>query len=422
MASIESKNLLVAVKAFARGNALPLDRDEVWESLSAAQAYVETPTAYAGQTIKVLVGEKYKTYVVQPQGDKLTLEPLGVEQEGVAYVQIVEELPVENQAQGVIYVNTTTNSGHIWTGSTYKEIFKDVSVEISELKESVEKKANLDGATFTGAVTLAADPQENLEAATKQYVDRLINGLTSNAPGVVGSENPLPSSYKAGESWRVVEAGTYADNVCKVGDLIIAVADGEEILAANFIVVQANIDGAVTGPASATDANIAIFDGATGKVLKDSNVTLASLQEALAKVHEHENKTVLDTFTKTETELLSEVDTKIAPIQKTLEGKAEADNVYVKTEVDSKLATITENLNSKISAAEVDSKIKESENQSLEAAKAYTDSRIGITGSTVREYIDTAIGAGGTDASEAVANALKEAKNYTDNSLTIQEF
>lgn len=422
MASIESKNLLVAVKAFARGNALPLDRDEVWESLSAAQSYVETPTAYAGQTIKVLVGEKYKTYVIQPQGDKLTLEPLGVDQEGIAYVQVVEELPEESQTQGVIYINTTTNSGHIWTGSAYKEIFKDVSVEISELKELVDKKASLDGATFTGVVTLAADPQENLEAVTKQYVDRLINGLASNAPGVVGSENPLPSSYKAGESWRVVEAGTYAENVCEVGDLIIAVADGEEILAANFIVVQANIDGAVTGPASATDANIAIFDGATGKVLKDSNITLASLQDALAKAHEHENKDVLDTFTKTETELLSEVDVKITPIQEALEGKAEANNVYAKTEVDSKLATITENLNSKISASEVDSKIKESEDKTLEAAQKYADDKIGITGSSVKDYIDTAIGAGGTDASEAVAKALKEAKDYTDDSLTIQEF
>ena len=37
MANLETKNLLVAVKAFARANALPLDKDEVWESLSEAQ-------------------------------------------------------------------------------------------------------------------------------------------------------------------------------------------------------------------------------------------------------------------------------------------------------------------------------------------------------------------------------------------------
>ena len=32
MATYDSKDLLVAVKAFARGNALPLDKDEYWIS------------------------------------------------------------------------------------------------------------------------------------------------------------------------------------------------------------------------------------------------------------------------------------------------------------------------------------------------------------------------------------------------------
>lgn len=38
-------------------------------------------------------------------------------------------------------------------------------------------KANLAGATFTGTVTLNADPSNALEAATKQYVDSLAEGL-----------------------------------------------------------------------------------------------------------------------------------------------------------------------------------------------------------------------------------------------------
>ena len=111
MANIESKNLLVAVKAYARANALPLDKDEVWESLEAAQAYVESPTAYAGQTIKVLIGDKYKSYIIQPSNGGLVLEEqTGGSGEGdadstLAYVQVVEALPEEGQVQGVIYVN-----------------------------------------------------------------------------------------------------------------------------------------------------------------------------------------------------------------------------------------------------------------------------------------------------------------------------
>ena len=62
--AIETKNLLVAVKAYARGNAIPLDSSEVHESLEAAQTYAKSATTYAGQTIKVLQNGKYETYVL----------------------------------------------------------------------------------------------------------------------------------------------------------------------------------------------------------------------------------------------------------------------------------------------------------------------------------------------------------------------
>jgi hypothetical protein len=322
MANIESKNLLVAVKAYARANALPLDKDEVWESLEAAQAYVESPTAYAGQTIKVLIGDKYKSYIIQPSNGGLVLEEqTGGSGEGdadstLAYVQVVEALPEEGQVQGVIYVNVTDNKGYIWTGAAWKEIFSETSMEISGLQEMVEAKANLDGATFTGSVILAGDPTEDLEAVTKQYVDRLVNQLQSEAPGVVDSSNPLPEEHKAGQSWRVAEAGVYAGKACEVGDLIICVADGTTIDENNFIVVQANIDGAVSGPETATDANIVVFDGITGKIIKDSEVSLASLNDAIAKAHTHKNFDILESYTKTETELLEMVVEDIAQHQK----------------------------------------------------------------------------------------------------------
>ena len=68
MANIESKNLLVAVKAYARANPLPLDKDEVWESLSAAQTYLQSPSAYAGQTIKVLMDDGNIVHLYYAEG------------------------------------------------------------------------------------------------------------------------------------------------------------------------------------------------------------------------------------------------------------------------------------------------------------------------------------------------------------------
>jgi len=49
--------------------------------------------------------------------------------------------------------------------------------DITNLTTDLAAKASLSGATFTGAVTLAADPSSALHAATKQYVDAATAGL-----------------------------------------------------------------------------------------------------------------------------------------------------------------------------------------------------------------------------------------------------
>lgn len=74
--AIESKNLLVALKSYARANALPLDASEVYDSREEAEAYLKQANAYPGQTIKVLENGKYVSYIVQPEEEGLYLEPL----------------------------------------------------------------------------------------------------------------------------------------------------------------------------------------------------------------------------------------------------------------------------------------------------------------------------------------------------------
>lgn len=354
---INVDNELITIKAHAP--------NEIWESLDAAAAYVATDEAFAGQTLKVLKDGKYQTYLVQAQEDgSLTLEREGVDTTSLTqYVQVVEALPESGQEQGVVYINTTDNKGYIWLGSEWKCVFEDTSWVQSEL----DTKAPINNPTFTGAVTLAADPSSDLEAATKQYVDRLINGLVNSAPGVVDSSNPLPATgYKAGQTWRVAEAGSYAGHVCEAGDLIICVKDHETnavVSEGDFMVVQANVSGAVTGADGSTDANLVIFDGITGKKIKDSGITLEQIQNVLNKAHWHDNKDILDTFTKTEAELFTEIGSKIA----TAIGEIPA-------------------------------------------------------GTSVKEYVDSAVKSGGTDVSAAIATAKSEAiadsKAYTDNALT----
>lgn len=419
--AIDSKNLLVALKAYAPSNPLPLDARELYDSLEAAQKYTKAANAYAGQTIKVLQNGKYETYVLNGEIGALTLDKVGVDASMVKnYVQVVTELPVDKE-QGVIYVNTTDNKGYIYTGTEDKVIFEDVSglkEQVNQIETNLEGYASLDGATFTGTVTLAADPSGDLEAVTKQYVDRLISGINDFTVGIVDSSNPLPTSdYSVGETFRVAEAGTYAGQECEIGDLIIVIKDFEtEVSNNDFLVVQTNIDGAVTGPDASTDATLVIFDGITGKKIKDSAVTIVSVQDAIAKAHEHTNKEILDSFTSTQTEIetaykaytdnavLNLVDNDT--LSTTLEG------YYTKTDVDDLLNPITTNLNTKLDANAVDAKILEATGD--------------LSGVTVKEYVDTAVGSGGADVAEQILQAKNEAiqtsNTYTDNALTITEF
>ena len=422
--AIDAKNLVVAAKIYSRGIALPLDASEVYSTKEEALAYAASPTAYAGQTIKVLENGKYESYVLNGNAGAYTLDKIGVDTSMVKnYVQVVASLPGEGQEQGVIYINTADNKGYIWDGSAYKVIFENVETEdgssLSEQLENIttelEQKADLSGATFTGSVILPADPTQNLEAVTKQYVDRLVAGLNEFTVGIVDSSTPLPATdYTVGQTFRVAEAGTYAGQECETGDLIIVIKDyaAEGASNADFLVVQANVDGAVTGPDASTDANIVVFDGTTGRKIKDSTVTIASVSDAVAKAHEHANKTKLDSFTKTETELLGEVDSKISTALGDYATTEDlADYVLQETyntkmgQLDSTIGTIQTNLNTKITADDLAERVGE--------IPAET---------TIKDYVDTAVGSGGADVAEEIADALAQAKAYTDQSLTITEF
>ena len=426
--AIDAKNLVVAAKVYSRGVALPLDASSVYESLGEAQSYAKNPIAYAGQIITVKEGDKYNAYILDGEAGTYTLSKVGVDASAVKnYVQVVSSLPGEGQEQGVIYINTTDSKGYIYDGSEFQVIFEDVTNEEGEslqqqlenLETELAAKAPINNPVFTGTVTLAADPQSNLEAATKQYVDRLVAGINDFTVGVVDSSTPLPATdYKVGQTFRVAEAGTYAGVECEAGDLIIVIKDyaADGASNADFLVVQANVDGAVTGPDASTDANIVVFDGTTGRKIKDSTVTIASVQDAIAKAHEHTNKEILDSFTKNETQLLGEVDSKISTA---LENVPTNDDLadYVTTEtyntkmgqLDSSISTLQTNLNTKITAADLAARVGE--------IPAET---------TIKDYVDTAVGSGGADVSqeilEAKQQAVAEAKTYTDTSLTITEF
>lgn len=104
--AIDSKNLLVWVKAMSRGQALPLDASEIYETKSAADTYAASATAYAGQTIKVKMDDgKYHSYILQPSDSGYVLEEIVAGGSGGVEFKTDGTLSLKD---GILSVNTTS--------------------------------------------------------------------------------------------------------------------------------------------------------------------------------------------------------------------------------------------------------------------------------------------------------------------------
>lgn len=147
---------------------------------------------------------------------------------------------------------------------------------------------------FTGTPTAptAASGTNNTQVATTAFVQAEIDKKIAAADamiykGTIGSSGAtvtaLPDTHSVGWSYKVATAGTYAGVKCEIGDMIVCIADGTAANNAHWSVIQSNIDGAVTGPASSVDSHVAVFDGATGKIIKDSGLTIGVSVPADAK-------------------------------------------------------------------------------------------------------------------------------------------
>lgn len=152
---------------------------------------------------------------------------------------------------------------------------------------------NLETADFAANVidtdvTLAADSDTRLatQKAVKAYADGLI--AAANATIYKGatdcSTNPNYPAADAGWLYRVSVGGKIggaSGTDVQAGDMFICTTDStasgdQATVGANWNVIQANIDGAVVGPSSATDGNIVLFDGTTGKLIKNSSYSPSS--------------------------------------------------------------------------------------------------------------------------------------------------
>lgn len=142
--------------------------------------------------------------------------------------------------------------------------------------------ARLASPAFTGTPTAptAANGTSTTQIATTAFVNNTlayVNAMSFKGTlGTGGTVTALPASHDAGDTYRVITAGTWAGKYCEVGTLIICVKDGTTAADADWTSVETNEDGAVIGPSSSTENQIAKFNSATGRTITNSGITIDS--------------------------------------------------------------------------------------------------------------------------------------------------
>lgn len=141
-------------------------------------------------------------------------------------------------------------------------------------------------------VTLAADSNTKIpsQKAVKTYTDNILGSANALVyKGTIDcSANPNYPAGDAGFLYVVSVAGKIggASGIeVEVGDMAICNTDGtvtgdQATVGTFWNIIQKNIVGAVTGPASSVVDNVALFDGTTGKIIKDAG---AKLSDYIAK-------------------------------------------------------------------------------------------------------------------------------------------
>ena len=173
-----------------------------------------------------------------------------------------------------ISVTSGTNDGEITIGNT--------TIKPKGINSAAYKVVDLSSSSITSSSTDSTVPTSKL---VYNYVTSAIsNSFAANdamrfkgtiAGGETGLYGALTSAANAGDTYKVSASGKINGIAVEVGDMLICTTDNTSsanannytTIAANWTIIQTNIDGAVTGPLSATNGSIALFD-TNGRVIK----------------------------------------------------------------------------------------------------------------------------------------------------------
>lgn len=147
--------------------------------------------------------------------------------------------------------------------------------------EALLKKASTASPSFTGNPTAPtpANGDSSTKIATTAFVNSAVGSAVAGVDamrfkgtlGTGGTVTVLPTTYKVGDTYRVITAGTYAGQVCEIGDLVMAIEskDATNNLDTDWTVAQTNINGALTKISGTTP--ISVEGSGSSRTIKHSS-------------------------------------------------------------------------------------------------------------------------------------------------------
>ncbi len=223
-----------------------------------------------------------------------------------AKVPISELYDASTTSKGIVQLTNSVASTSTTTAATPNSVKvaydKTLSVEtalnneITRATAAENAKANIANPTFTGTpkAPTAAAGTNSTQIATTAFVQTAVSSgiaasdamIVKGTIGTNGTVTALPTTYKTGWTYRVTGAGTYAGQVCEIGDLIIALVDrnGSGNTNSDWCVAQTNINGAITGVKSG-DAYIQASQTGSVVTITHKDVTATNTTSSVSPAH-----------------------------------------------------------------------------------------------------------------------------------------
>ena len=186
--------------------------------------------------------------------------------------------------------NYTYSSLNTKLDAITKKAEDELKAEKNRVDAALALKAPIVSPAFTGTPTTTKpnassnDTQIPTTSWVKDLVQEAVEDLNTDIStlagamvfkgtiGTGGTVTTLPAPHEVGWTYRVIEAGNYAGVVCEIGDMITCIFAGVIANDSHWTVYQTNVDGVVVGPVSAIDGRLAVFNGTSGKIVKDSGI------------------------------------------------------------------------------------------------------------------------------------------------------